>query len=161
MVTAAISPDSTGTVLRGKVLMPDGSPAPFAVVNLISGKYWKRPDAIAISDHAGEFQHPLPQGSYWFYAKKGSAIARDFDKVTISASGGVSRESVIKLKQGFGRLIRSRSDRGCVVILDSRIVRKRYGETFLNSLPPARQVIGPSPHVYDAVEDFFAEMRSN
>lgn len=50
-------------------------------------------------------------------------------------------EAVLKLKQGFGRLIRTRSDRGSVVILDSRIVRKPYGRMFLDSLPPCRRVI--------------------
>jgi ATP-dependent DNA helicase DinG len=44
-------------------------------------------------------------------------------------------EAVIKLKQGFGRLIRSKSDRGIVVILDPRVLTKPYGQTFLNSLP--------------------------
>jgi len=40
-----------------------------------------------------------------------------------------------KLKQGAGRLIRSESDRGVLVICDSRILKKSYGKIFLNSLP--------------------------
>ncbi|HZL37958.1 MAG TPA: helicase C-terminal domain-containing protein [Tepidisphaeraceae bacterium] len=44
-------------------------------------------------------------------------------------------EAIIKLKQGFGRLIRSRTDTGIVVILDSRIKTKRYGKLFLDALP--------------------------
>jgi ATP-dependent DNA helicase DinG len=44
-------------------------------------------------------------------------------------------EAVIKLKQGFGRLIRSKSDWGQVVILDPRVKTKRYGRMFLDSLP--------------------------
>lgn len=47
-------------------------------------------------------------------------------------------EAVIRLKQGFGRLIRHSDDRGAVVILDSRIVKKRYGGLFINSLPECR-----------------------
>jgi ATP-dependent DNA helicase DinG len=47
-------------------------------------------------------------------------------------------EAIIKLKQGFGRLIRSRTDRGIVVILDSRIKTKRYGKLFLEALPECR-----------------------
>jgi len=43
--------------------------------------------------------------------------------------------AIIKFKQGFGRLIRSKNDRGIVVILDSRIVQKRYGYRFLNAIP--------------------------
>jgi ATP-dependent DNA helicase DinG len=49
-------------------------------------------------------------------------------------------EAIIKLKQGFGRLIRSRTDSGIVVILDSRVKTKRYGKTFLESLPRCQTV---------------------
>ncbi len=48
--------------------------------------------------------------------------------------------AVIKLRQGFGRLIRTASDRGIVVILDPRIRTKPYGRTFLESLPDCRVV---------------------
>jgi len=44
-------------------------------------------------------------------------------------------EAVLALKQGFGRLIRSRSDRGVLAILDNRILRMQYGRIFLESLP--------------------------
>jgi ATP-dependent DNA helicase DinG len=47
-------------------------------------------------------------------------------------------EAIIKLKQGFGRLIRSKSDRGIVVLLDSRIKTKRYGKLFLAALPSCK-----------------------
>ncbi len=46
-------------------------------------------------------------------------------------------EAVIKLRQGAGRLIRSKSDTGILVILDNRILKKNYGRTFLQSLPKA------------------------
>ena len=46
--------------------------------------------------------------------------------------------AVIALKQGFGRLIRSLSDRGVLMLLDPRILRQRYGRIFLDSLPPYR-----------------------
>src|SRR5688572_20818691 len=49
-------------------------------------------------------------------------------------------EAVIKLKQGFGRLIRSKSDKGIVVILDSRVTAKRYGRMFLEALPTCKVV---------------------
>ena len=45
-------------------------------------------------------------------------------------------EAVLKFRQGTGRLIRSRQDSGMIVVLDSRINTKRYGRTFINSLPP-------------------------
>ncbi len=50
-------------------------------------------------------------------------------------------EAVIKLKQGFGRLIRTKTDRGIVVILDPRVLTKAYGRTFLNSLPDCPRVV--------------------
>jgi ATP-dependent DNA helicase DinG len=43
--------------------------------------------------------------------------------------------AVISLKQGFGRLIRSLQDRGLLMLLDNRIVKKQYGRIFLDSLP--------------------------
>ena len=50
-------------------------------------------------------------------------------------------EAVLKLKQGFGRLIRSKRDRGLVVILDPRIRTKPYGRLFLDSLPNCQRTI--------------------
>jgi ATP-dependent DNA helicase DinG len=47
-------------------------------------------------------------------------------------------QAAIALKQGFGRLIRSRSDRGVLTLLDNRITRTRYGQIFFDSLPPYR-----------------------
>ena len=44
-------------------------------------------------------------------------------------------QAAIALKQGFGRLIRSKSDRGVLVILDNRITKQRYGQVFFDSLP--------------------------
>ena len=49
-------------------------------------------------------------------------------------------EAVLKLKQGFGRLIRTKRDRGRVAILDPRVLTKTYGRIFLESLPECRQV---------------------
>ena len=49
-------------------------------------------------------------------------------------------EAVLKLRQGIGRLIRSESDRGIAVILDNRVLTRRYGKLFLQALPKARLV---------------------
>jgi ATP-dependent DNA helicase DinG len=49
--------------------------------------------------------------------------------------------AIIRLKQGFGRLIRTRSDTGLVVLLDPRVLTKRYGRAFLEALPPCRRVV--------------------
>jgi ATP-dependent DNA helicase DinG len=60
-------------------------------------------------------------------------------------------EAVLTLKQGFGRLIRSLEDRGVLVLLDPRIRRQRYGQTFLASLPPYRMT-----STITDVESFFS-----
>ena len=64
--------------------------------------------------------------------------------------------AALKLKQGFGRLIRSRVDVGAVVLLDRRVVTKRYGAMILDGLPPATRVVGDWGDVLGACEDFFA-----
>jgi ATP-dependent DNA helicase DinG len=52
-------------------------------------------------------------------------------------------EAVLKLRQGIGRLIRTRKDKGIAVILDPRVMTKAYGKTFLEALPPApREIVG-------------------
>jgi ATP-dependent DNA helicase DinG len=48
----------------------------------------------------------------------------------------------LRLKQGFGRLIRTGSDRGAIVIADPRVITKRYGRELLRDLPPARRMSG-------------------
>jgi ATP-dependent DNA helicase DinG len=60
-------------------------------------------------------------------------------------------EAVLTLKQGFGRLIRSLEDRGVLVLLDPRITTQRYGQIFLQSLPPYRIT-----KTITEVESFFA-----
>jgi len=47
-------------------------------------------------------------------------------------------QAAISLKQGFGRLIRSKQDRGVVVLLDNRVTKQRYGRVFFESLPDYR-----------------------
>jgi len=65
--------------------------------------------------------------------------------------------AALKLKQGFGRLIRSKTDVGAVVLLDRRVVTKRYGEMILEGLPPAAKAIGNWADVRRVLEDFFAQ----
>ena len=64
--------------------------------------------------------------------------------------------AVLTLKQGFGRLIRSLEDRGVLVLLDNRIRTKRYGQTFLASLPPYRVT-----QTITDVEEFFSDKSGN
>ena len=64
-------------------------------------------------------------------------------------------QAVIKFRQGFGRLIRSRDDRGAVLILDRRVLNKSYGRIFLRSLPDTEIVRGDSEDVFARMETFF------
>jgi ATP-dependent DNA helicase DinG len=79
----------------------------------------------------------------------------------VLSRGGDSFENLqlptatLKLKQGFGRLIRSSTDRGAVVILDKRLAIKSYGLHMRNSLPPARLVLGPWKEVKTSLEQFY------
>ncbi len=79
----------------------------------------------------------------------------------IDAAGGNSfmeytvPQAVIKFRQGFGRLIRRKTDRGAIVVLDKRIVTRHYGKLFLESLPGVKIVKGPQKGVVLALENFF------
>jgi ATP-dependent DNA helicase DinG len=79
----------------------------------------------------------------------------------IKADGGDSfrdfsvPQAVIKFRQGFGRLIRSRNDRGAVLILDRRVINKNYGRIFLRSLPDTEIVSGDSADIFGKMEEFF------
>jgi ATP-dependent DNA helicase DinG len=53
--------------------------------------------------------------------------------------------AILKFKQGFGRLIRSQRDKGIVVVLDSRIINKRYGQRFLAAIPACNVQVVASP----------------
>ena len=65
--------------------------------------------------------------------------------------------AALKLKQGFGRLVRSREDRGAILILDDRIVRKSYGAYLRESLPPAPLRKGPWTDMVRCLKEFYPE----
>lgn len=64
-------------------------------------------------------------------------------------------EAAIKFKQGFGRLMRRKTDRGCIICLDKRLITKSYGKLFLKSLPECPVITHRSAGVISAVERFF------
>ncbi|MEW5974510.1 MAG: helicase C-terminal domain-containing protein [Acidobacteriota bacterium] len=69
-------------------------------------------------------------------------------------------QAVIKLKQGFGRLIRAKTDLGSILILDRRIVDRSYGKVFLRSLPKCQEAIGKSDFVLQQIEQFFRKRKT-
>jgi ATP-dependent DNA helicase DinG len=64
--------------------------------------------------------------------------------------------AALRLKQGFGRLIRSTTDRGAVVLLDRRVLEKSYGRYFIESLPPSPVHTGPWSDLRHGLEQFYA-----
>jgi len=68
-------------------------------------------------------------------------------------------QAVIKFKQGFGRLMRKKWDRGCILCLDNRILKKHYGKVFLKSLPPCGKFFGPASKVKEEMKSFYARTR--
>ena len=83
----------------------------------------------------------------------------------IEAAGGdpfreyMLPHAALRLKQGFGRLIRSTTDRGVIVLGDPRVLTKRYGEQLLDALPPARRLVAPWNELRSALERFYLEGR--
>jgi len=69
--------------------------------------------------------HPLVESRMEFIAQQGGNAFFDY-----------TLPEAVRLRQGVGRLIRSKADKGMVTILDSRILTKTYGQLFLRSLPP-------------------------
>ena len=63
-------------------------------------------------------------------------------------------QAVLRFKQGFGRLIRSSNDRGVCAVLDRRILTKRYGATFLQSLPECTVEVGSARELPRAAREW-------
>jgi len=66
-------------------------------------------------------------------------------------------EAVIKFRQGFGRLVRTKSDRGVVLVTDPRLVTKNYGATFRKSIPASVHTVTDLTDLLQRVADFFVE----
>jgi DNA polymerase-3 subunit epsilon/ATP-dependent DNA helicase DinG len=65
-------------------------------------------------------------------------------------------QAILRFKQGFGRLIRSRTDRGVVAVLDRRLISKSYGRAFLRSLPECTVRTGPARNLPGTAEAWLA-----
>lgn len=69
-------------------------------------------------------------------------------------------KALVKFKQGFGRLIRTKRDYGCILCLDSRLVSKAYGKLFLESLPCTAKIISGSKTVSEKMSQFYEQKRN-
>lgn len=70
-------------------------------------------------------------------------------------------QAVIRFRQGFGRLIRNKTDRGIVLILDNRVIRRGYGRMFLNSLPDVPVAKLPQEQLLAVMAEFLAQGEEN
>jgi DNA polymerase-3 subunit epsilon/ATP-dependent DNA helicase DinG len=68
-------------------------------------------------------------------------------------------EAVLRFRQGFGRLIRRRDDEGVVVVLDKRVLTRRYGQAFLDALPVCTIIRQPHSRLAELVERWFNRER--
>ena len=90
---------------------------------------------------------PFPVPTEPVYAARAEQVRDGFAQLALP-------QAALRLKQGFGRLIRRSTDRGAVVILDNRILGRDYGKAFLDVLPPASRFVGPSSEIADKVGDW-------
>ncbi|NGX60713.1 MAG: putative ATP-dependent helicase DinG [Chlamydiae bacterium] len=70
-------------------------------------------------------------------------------------------QAIVKFKQGFGRLIRHKQDRGCVICLDTRLVKKSYGKHFLDSLPPCPRHFATADEINHHLKQFYSRIPSS
>jgi Rad3-related DNA helicase len=92
---------------------------------------------------------PFPVPSAPVYAARAEQVRDAFSQLALP-------QAALRLKQGFGRLIRRSTDRGAVVILDNRILGRDYGKAFLDVLPPASRFVGPANEIANQVGDWLS-----
>ncbi len=90
---------------------------------------------------------PFPVPTEPVYAARAEQVRDGFAQLALP-------QAALRLKQGFGRLIRRSTDRGAVVILDNRILGRDYGKAFLEVLPPAARFVGPAAEIAAKVGDW-------
>lgn len=93
---------------------------------------------------------PFPVPTEPVYAARAEQVRDGFAQLALP-------QAALRLKQGFGRLIRRSTDRGAVVILDNRILGRDYGKAFLDVLPPASRFVGPASEIANQVGDWIEE----
>jgi predicted DnaQ family exonuclease/DinG family helicase len=94
---------------------------------------------------------PFPVPTEPVYAARAEQVRDGFTQLALP-------QAALRLKQGFGRLIRRSTDRGAVVILDNRILGRDYGKAFLDVLPPASRFVGPASEIADRVGDWLDQV---
>lgn len=68
-------------------------------------------------------------------------------------------EAVIRFRQGFGRLVRTKSDFGAIIVLDTRVINKLYGRVFLNSLPLKAKIVTEDESLWGQLKSWFGDAK--
>lgn len=89
---------------------------------------------------------PISEGRYEYIEENGGNAFVDY----------ALPFAVIKFKQGFGRLIRSKDDRGVVIVLDKRLITKQYGRQFIESLPNTTLITASNDKILNDMDNFFS-----
>ena len=97
------------------------------------------------------------------FAQVGDPVVEARSEMIDRAGGSSFRdyalpEAVIKFRQGFGRLIRTKSDRGVVIVTDPRLVTKSYGATFRKSIPASVHTVTEQGELLARVGAFFSSL---
>ena len=107
---------------------------PGTMVVLTGGEPILRPDIERLARYASDLGLMVVVGTNGVLLNE--ARVERLDALGVDSFAEYSLpQAVIRFKQGFGRLIRTRDDTGAVLVLDKRVATKRYGQVFLNSLP--------------------------
>ncbi len=137
----------------------DGSPSKLLsslkknprTVILGAASFWEGVDVVGEAlSMLGIVRLPFNVPSDPVFAARSETFEKPFNEYALP-------QAAFKFKQGFGRLIRSKTDRGVMVVLDSRLSNKSYGKIFLNSLPPCRVEKGTVRHLPKIAREWFGE----
>ncbi len=122
-------------------------------VILGAASFWEGVDVVGDAlSVLGIVRLPFNVPSDPVFAARSETFANPFNEYALP-------QAAFKFKQGFGRLIRSKSDRGMLVVLDSRLSNRGYGRIFLNSLPSCRVEKGLARNLPRMVQEWFGEKR--
>ena len=117
-------------------------------VLLGASSFWEGVDVIGENlSVLGIAKLPFAVPTDPIFAARSELFANPFDEYSLPST-------ILRLKQGFGRLIRSRTDRGVVICYDRRLLTKAYGGAFLRSLPSAQQRRAPLEELPGVVENW-------
>ena len=152
---AALNADGVTVIAQGA----DGSPRQLVeqfkttpkCLLLATGSFWEGVDI------AGEALSVLVIARLPFNVPTDPVFAARSEQFEDAFSEYAIPQAVLRFKQGFGRLIRRKTDRGVLVVLDKRILNARYGAAFFGSIPPCTRKSGPATNLPGEIVSWLAK----